>query len=126
MSRVKQGEASRAISGRQRHRPLYPSQRPLRLVGSPTPWRPVLQFAAVTEPSCPLFRVPIGVALMSGNSRESPGGFWSQWRCSRPAVTTRVRKYEAIFPSPEMSRLAWLVTHLQIVPLLLACRSSTP
>ena len=40
-------------------------------------------------------------------------------------MTTGVRKYEPIFPNPKMSRLAWLVTHLQIVPLLLAYRFST-
>ena len=40
----------------------------------------------------------------------------SQWRCSRPAVTTGVRKYEPIFPNPKMSRLAWHVTML--VPFL--------
>ena len=40
----------------------------------------------------------------------------SQWRCSQPAVTIGVWKYVPIFPNPKMSWLAWLVTHLQIVP----------
>ena len=50
----------------------------------------------------------------------------SQWRCSRPIVIIGVGKYEAIFADPKMSRLASIITHLQIVPLLLAYRFSTP
>ena len=58
--------------------------------------------------------------------RQPPPPFRSEWRCSRPPLTTGVRKYEPIFLNPKMSRLAWLVTHLQILPLLLAYRFSTP
>ena len=47
-------------------------------------------------------------------------------RCSGAPMTTTVQQYEAIFPNPKMSHLAWIVTHLQIVPLLLAYRFSRP
>ena len=50
----------------------------------------------------------------------------SQWRCSRPIVIIGVPKYEAIFADPKLRQLASIVTHLQIVPLLLAYRFSTP
>ena len=56
--------------------------------------------------------------LNAGASPPTPP-LRSQWRYSRPAVRTRGWGYEPIIADPEMGRLAWCVTHLQMVSLLL-------